>query len=268
MAMRAEAEAAAGLWDRISEDVERLGPDDWSKPTPCERWDVHDLIAHLPAIQTLFDGSAEQPQPPEGWAPDAELSPLNAWTELGVVARRGWDQRQLLDEIAVSKAGHVARLEAAEPDAECLGPLGQTTEAVLFRTRMVDLWVHVQDLSLALTDKADTADASPAARYAWDSILNRVPALAVKRAGASDGARLRLTIDEPLGFDRVLQVVDGRASWTDDGGADDEIRAHPVAFTLVVAGRGTPERWREDGLLEWRGELADAFLRRARIFAS
>lgn len=272
MAMRAEAQAASELWDRIRETVEGLGPDDWSRPTPCERWDVHDLVAHLPAVQTLFDGSAEQPPTPEGWEPDPGLSPIDTWTEAGVVARRGWTPAQLLDEIAVARAGHLARLEAADPAGQCQGPLGKTTEEVLFRTRMLDLWIHVQDLALALNGKPDTADASAAARATWDTMLSRVPALSVKRAGAVDGQRLRLVIDEPLGFDRVLAVEDGRAGWTDGDAPERDatplVRAHPVGFALLVTGRGSPEEWRDAGLLEWRGDLAEAFVRRARIFGA
>ncbi|MEW5830399.1 MAG: maleylpyruvate isomerase family mycothiol-dependent enzyme [Chloroflexota bacterium] len=26
--------------------IQSLGPDDWSRPTPCTEWDVHDMVAH------------------------------------------------------------------------------------------------------------------------------------------------------------------------------------------------------------------------------
>ena len=32
--------------DRFLVLIESLGPEDWSKPTPCTAWDVHDMVAH------------------------------------------------------------------------------------------------------------------------------------------------------------------------------------------------------------------------------
>lgn len=33
-------------FDRLIRVLERLAPDDWSKPTACTEWDVHDVVAH------------------------------------------------------------------------------------------------------------------------------------------------------------------------------------------------------------------------------
>lgn len=227
---------------------------------------MHDLVAHFAGVQTFFDGTAEQPEPPEGWEPEAGLSKIDTWTERGVVARRGWTREQLLDEIAVAAEGHVARLESKDPDDECFGPFGQTTERDLFATRMLDMWVHVQDLAIALGDKLDTSDRSAAARVSVERMLGRVPIITVKHAGAGDGDRLRVVLDEPLPHDAVVAVTGGRGAWTQDGGADAEVRGNPVAFALLLSGRGSAEGWRDDGLLDWHGELAESFVRRARIF--
>jgi uncharacterized protein (TIGR03083 family) len=32
--------------DRFLTLIESLGPEEWSKPTPCTAWDVHDMVAH------------------------------------------------------------------------------------------------------------------------------------------------------------------------------------------------------------------------------
>ena len=89
------ADAAEDLWQRIITLAESIPDDAWHRPTPCERWDVHDVVAHLPAVQHLFDGGPQH-QPPDGWQPPDGLTGLDVWTEAGVVARRGWPKEQLL----------------------------------------------------------------------------------------------------------------------------------------------------------------------------
>jgi uncharacterized protein (TIGR03083 family) len=268
MGMQAEARSAAELWDRIERAAHALEPADLDKPTPCARWSVRDLVAHLGGLQTMLDESAPQPESPDGWAPDPQLSPLDAWTEAGVAARRAWPFEWVLDELAVAKAGHVARLESADPDAEAAGPLGQSNERKLYGVRMFDLWVHVQDLAVALGGKPDWDDDSVAARDAWEHIFGALPYVAVKKAGAQEAQRLRVTLDQPAPSDRVLAVTGGRAAWDDAGeGAPDTVRAHPAALALLLAGRGTPEEWRADGVLDWEGPFAAAFVERGRVFS-
>lgn len=271
MAMRAEAAAAAELWDEIRAVAGRLSPEDLARPTPCPRWSVKDILAHMSGLQTAWDGSAPQPDLPDVWTPPAELTGLDAFTEVSVVARRDWTLAQLLKEIDVAKAGHVARLEGAEPGDDAMGPFGPTTMAKLHGTRMFDLWCHVQDIRLALGEKADTEASTLAGRDGARYMFASLPVIAAKRVGLTDGQRLAVRVGDggPDAPDGVLEVVDGRARWADaDGadGADDAVEATRGTLLLVLAGRRTPEDWRDDGVLSWRGELGEAFVRRARVF--
>lgn len=265
MAMRDEAGAAAALWDEIKALGESLGSDDWTRPTPCARWSVKDVFAHMAGLQTAFDGSGPQPEMPEGWQVPEELSGLDAFTEAGVVARRDWSVAQVLAEVDLAKSGHVARLEAAAPDDEAMGPFGPTTVANLHGTRMFDLWCHLQDVRLAVGQKADVELSTEAGRQAARYIFGGLPRMAVKRVGMSEGERLAMRVDGAVALDGVIAVADGRAGWT-EGEADDRVQAASGALLLVLAGRRAPEDWRADGVLAWQGELGDAFVRRARVF--
>lgn len=269
MAMRAEAAAAAELWDEIATLADSLVADEWARPTPCPRWSVQDVFAHMSGLQTQFDGSAPQPTPPDGWTPPDGLGPLDAWTEAGVVARRGWSRAQVREEIALAREGNIATLEAADPEAETVGPRGPTTMRALYGVRMFDLWTHVQDIAIATGRAVDTAAGSAAARDGGRYIFGAVPVLAAKRAGLTEGQRLRIVLTGGDEFDGVVDVVDGRARWADDpraGVPDGEVRAAPGAFTLLLAGRRSPEDWRADGVLDWSGAAGEAFVTRARVF--
>ncbi|MFP5298666.1 MAG: maleylpyruvate isomerase family mycothiol-dependent enzyme [Actinomycetota bacterium] len=39
--------AAAYQYAALAEELKSLGADDWSRPTDCDRWDVHAIVAHL-----------------------------------------------------------------------------------------------------------------------------------------------------------------------------------------------------------------------------
>lgn len=270
MAMRAEAAAAAELWDEVRAMATRLTPADLARATPCARWSVKDVLAHMSGLQTAWDGSGPQPEPPPGWTPPAELSGLDAFTEVGVVARRDWNHAQLLHEIDLAKAGHVARLEQSDAETEAMGPFGPTTMAKLHGTRMFDLWTHVQDIRLALGEKVEADASSAAGQHGARYVFAGLPAVAAKRVGMTDGRRLALRVHEPVPIDGVLEVVEGRAVWAQDDASEpaDRVEAAPGVLALLLAGRRSPEEWRADGLLSWTGELGETFVRRARIFGS
>lgn len=260
------AEAAGRLWDRVLAEVDGLDDAAWASSTPCPDWSVRDLVAHLAGIQTGFDGGP-QPAPPPGWTPPAGATPIDAWTAAGVAARSDRSTRELLDELRAARDGHIARLHAADPDATANGPTGPTTERGLFVNRVWDVWLHLQDLRDALGREVEADDMSAEAGYAAEYALGLVPWLFVKRAGAGDGACLRVTVTAPLDHDGVLAVEAGRARWSSDADpGDDLVRAAPGALALLTVGRGTPQRWRDAGALEWSGQLGRDFVERARIF--
>lgn len=268
MAMRAEAAATAELWDEIRALATRLSPGDLARETPCPRWSVKDVLAHMSGLQTAWDGSGPQPEPPADWTVPAELNGLDAFTEVGVVARRDWNLAQLVHEIDLAKAGHVARLEQSDADADAMGPFGPTTMGKLHGTRMFDLWSHVQDIRLALGEKVDADASSVAGQHGARHVFNSLPVIAAKRVGLTEGQRLGVRVHEPVPIDGVLEVVAGRAGWAQGDAAepDDRVEAAPGVLALLLAGRRDPQEWRADGLLSWSGELGEAFVRRARVF--
>jgi uncharacterized protein (TIGR03083 family) len=261
------AAAAAGLWDRVAVLVDGLDPADWERPTPCPGWDVRDVVGHLSGIQVGFDAGVAEP-PPDGWEPDPSASPLDAWAEAGVAARRAWDRARLRVELDDARRGHVARLAAVEDwSAQADGPLGRTTEDGLFQVRMFDVWVHLQDLRVALGLPVEHDDTSPGARAAHGYVAGLVPWLYVRKAGAQEHATMRVALGPPLDVDTVVEVSMGRGRLNPD--ADPGICAvtgSPSALTLLCAGRSDAEALRAAGFLDWSGPRGEEFVARARLF--
>lgn len=260
--------AVRALWDELVGLTEDLDEADWGRPTPCPAWTVGELITHCAAAQFEFDRSAPRPDPPPDWTPPADAHVLDAWTARQVAARSGWTPAQRLAELRTAAHGHVARVNAVEDwAAPTPGPLGETTEAGLLAVRCYDLWVHLQDLREALGLPTPAATELAAATLAYRYAADLAGWLFARRAGASEGATMALRLGAPLGLDTVLEVRDGRGRHS--RGADPGVCAvtgHPAAFTLLVSGRGHPERWRELGLLDWSGPRGEEFVACARVF--
>ncbi|MPZ73051.1 MAG: maleylpyruvate isomerase family mycothiol-dependent enzyme [Nitriliruptorales bacterium] len=260
--------AMAGLWRQAVDLAESLDTQAWGRQVPwTPAWTVADLVSHLSGLQSMMNGES-QPAAPAPVEVTEGGSPFDHAMAGTVAARRGWTPAQRLDELHRVSEAHVATL-AATTDwlEETQGPVGTTTKDGLFRVRAFDVWVHLQDLREALGLPVDVDDASDGAAAAHQYVLGLVPWMFAKRVGASEGATLRVTLGPPLDHDSVLAVVQRRATWdpTADPG-EDLVNGSPGALTLLVAGRGTAQRWRHAGALAWAGARGGQFAERARLF--
>ena len=256
------------LWDTVIATVAALPAEQWDADVPwCPGWSVGDLVGHLGGLQAGFNGDP-QPQPPAEWAAPADASPLDQVVGSMVAARSTWTPEQRLEELQRAAKDHTAALGAiTDWSAETTGPLGPTTYEGLYRVRAFDVWVHLQDLREAVGLAVNVHDTTAAAAAAYDHVLGIVPWLYGKRAGAPEGSTLRIELGAPLHHDSVLHMVQGRARW--DPAADPGdclVSATPAAFTLLTSGRGTPQRWRDAGVLSWAGGRGEDFVTRARMF--
>lgn len=262
------AEAMADLWEQATQLAESLEPDDWSRPVPwTPAWTVADLVSHLGGLQAALNGEP-QPNPPEGWEPPPTGSPFDQAMAWPVQARRSWDPPRRLEELRRAAADHVAALRDTTDWLEVTeGPAGPTTRDGLFHSRAFDVWVHLQDLLEALDRPLGLRDASQGAAACHHFVLGLVPWMFVKRAGAQEGATMRVALGPPLEHDNVLCVTEGRATWdqTADPG-ECSVTGLPAGLTLLVTGRATPQRWRDEGALDWTGPRGEEFVERARMF--
>jgi uncharacterized protein (TIGR03083 family) len=258
----------AGLWEQATTLVDDLGDDDWVRPVPwTPAWTVADLVSHLGGLQSALNGDP-QPEPPRGFQPPSTGSPFDQAMAGPIEARRSWDPQHRRDELHRAATAHVAALGRTSDWLEVTdGPAGPTTHDGLFHIRAFDVWVHLQDLAEALGQPVGLGDTSEGAAACHNYVLGLVPWLFGKRAAAPEGATLRVTLGPPLEHDSVLRVTAGRATWdpTADPG-DCFVEGLPAGLTLLVTGRGTPRRWRDEGALDWGGGRGEEFAERARMF--
>ncbi|GAB3888816.1 maleylpyruvate isomerase family mycothiol-dependent enzyme [Terrabacter terrigena] len=179
--------------------------------TECPGWTVKDQIAHVVGSEKSFAGLPRVEVP----VPDYPhlRSDFARFVEVDVEARRGRSGREIVAELAEFHPRHMAELRASEADLDTViggffGP--DTTFGQYLHRRIVDAWVHEQDLRSAL-DRPGNLDSPGAATFTAD-ILAALPRIAARAAGVGAGHAVVIDVSGPVVARDGVRVVTG-----DDG---------------------------------------------------
>lgn len=131
--------------------VDRLGPQDWDRPSPCEGWTALDVLGHLTTSLgmglALFAG--EQPTWPEADRP-ADLvdgEPAAVYASVAERCRTAF--------------------EGADLDVEMDTPMGRRTVADRLAFPAIDLYVHAWDMATAAGFDVEVPDTVVAFAHAY-----------------------------------------------------------------------------------------------------
>ena len=183
----------------------------WERATCLPGWTVRDVAAHIIGTEELLAGRPV-PDVPESVTSAAHVrNPIGALNERWVESMRADAPEAVLARfraITAERAAALAEMSQADFDADAMTPVGQATYGRFMRVRAFDCWYHELDLRDAL--EAPGFEGGPRAELAYAEISGAIPVLVGKRAGAPDGARVRLELTGDL--ERTVNVaVDGRA---------------------------------------------------------
>lgn len=226
--------------DSFLDLVSGLDESDWARPTDLPGWRVHDVVAHLAHLESVMAGG-EQP-------PRVEVQPaahvhgeMGTYTEAGVLARAERSPRELVDELAESvreRADYLQEHPIIDPSgpSDGFGAIMGWSWATLLSNRVLDVWMHEQDVRRAVGRPGgfDTA----AADHAANMMAATLPVVFAKRAGAPAGSTLLLDATGPDGRVVMVEVgADGRAALVEQEPADPTVRLTlSVEDWLILAG--------------------------------
>lgn len=186
--------------------------DDFDLQTECPGWTVKDQIAHIVGAEKSFSGLPR----PQLTVPDYPhlRSEFARFVEVDVEARRGVTGRDVVAELAEFHPRRMAELRASEADVDTViggffGP--DTTFGEHLHRRIVDAWVHEQDIRAAL-DRPGNLDSASAAVFTAD-ILAALPRIASRVADIGAGHAVVLDVSGPVlarGGVRICVGEDGR----------------------------------------------------------
>jgi uncharacterized protein (TIGR03083 family) len=226
-------------YQRVTDAVDALQPEDWARPTDCTEWDVRQLVAHIVGMTKLFSTPLEVIR--QMRAANARQQPgqasIDALTALQVEERQQFSPEELRAELhrvgprAAKGRRRIPGLLRHRhiPEPELVNGLPETwsvgylTDVILTR----DPWMHRLDLARATSrEPVFTAD--------HDGIL---VADVVAEWARRHGQPYRLQLTGPAG-----------GSWSSGEGGE-EIVMDAADFCRVISGRPGPAGGQPRGLL-------------------
>lgn len=196
-----------GAIDMLGRD---LGDPEWDLPSECPGWTVRDVLSHLIGVERDLLGD---PSPP----PLTELPPhvdneIGARNEAWVEPRRSRPGREVLEEFRDVTARRLADLRSwpgSRFDEIGPSPVGEVPYREFMRVRVMDCWVHEQDIRVATGRPGH--DSGPAAELSLDRLVSAIPFIVGKQAGAPEGSSVRFTLQGSSARSIDVVVRDGRA---------------------------------------------------------
>jgi uncharacterized protein (TIGR03083 family) len=242
--------ACVDIWRSACDDLSGLARSvdelAWSFPTDLPGWSVHDVMAHCLAIESELAGHPPLTAEVDPDAPHIR-NPRGIYTERGVVARRGYSKLRLIDEFDEAVERRAALLAAQPLDDPTGRPAILPGDvdwdwATLLRNRIVDIWVHDQDIRRAVGKPGDQDTA--AAAFVQDVFGHALPYVLAKRVGASPGTSMVVDVTGPVSAVYAVAVNDERRGVAIDG--DDiepsvRLTLSTETFAMLAAGRRDPD---------------------------
>jgi len=226
---------SVAAWRHAIESVlsigRQLSDPEWSSPTECPKWTVKDQYAHLIGAERWM--AAGHPLPEEG---------IEAWAAAPVAARRDTPPAAILDELREVYERRLVDLDRTglDPDQPIHLADGRAgTLDLLLRIRVLDAWVHEQDIRRAV-GRPGNLD-SPGAAIAGDLFVIALPRIVAKSAKAPPGSTFRLTTTGEVGVDVAVTVDrNNRGTLVAPGRpALAHLTMAWEAYTRLSAGRGS-----------------------------
>ncbi|MEV6793699.1 maleylpyruvate isomerase family mycothiol-dependent enzyme [Streptomyces sp. NPDC051320] len=199
--------------EAISELVGPLVEGEWNRGTPCPNWSVRDIVSHIIGMESEQLGD---PRPIHSLPRDLfhVKTEHQRYMEMQVDVRRHHTAPEMTADLeyTIIRRSRQLRDESRAPDTLVRAPLGteHTLEKAL-RMRAFDVWVHEQDLRTTLRMPGHLD--SPGAQVARDFLVEALPKVVAKDAGAPANSAIVLDVTGAVEFMRTVRVdADGRGT--------------------------------------------------------
>ena len=226
-------------FDAVLGLCDELGPTDWDVATACPGWSVKDNVVHIIGTEAMLLGRPT----PEVELPDDlphVRNDIGRFNEQWITAYRATPPGQVVADLAETIAARRAELAGMDQtafDAESFTPAGPDTYGRFMRIRVMDMWMHEQDIREVVGRPGHDGGAAP--EFALDEMTGALGFVVGKRAGAPAGTSVRFELTGPAARRvdvevgeraRVVEAVDGSPTVT--------LAMPALLFTRLCGGRG------------------------------
>jgi len=197
-------------WESIDQTLRPRSPEVYDLPTPCPGWNVRDVLGHLVGFELMGRG---EPVPlHEGPWPDYVKNPLGEINEAFVERYRSSSGAEVLDLFRdTARQSLVALRRRSDAEWEKVGwsPEGERPYHRFQETRVLDSWVHLQDIRDALLEPTD--DHGPGEEIVVNRVEVALPFVLGKKVQAPEGVLVQINLSGRLARTILLGVQSGRA---------------------------------------------------------
>lgn len=239
-------------WISISELCQPLTEAQWKTATACPGWSVQDNVSHLIGIERTLMGL--EPTVHRSSPRDYVKNALGETNEHEVDSRRALAGAEILAEWNDITTRRTSALVAADQTyfaTVAKTPLGTATVADFLKLRVLDCWIHEQDIRRALDIPGH--ESGPTAELTIDRLMGTLPIVIGKRAATPEGESVNFHITGPVSRSQFITVLNGRAAVVDAP----PVRIRTIfsidsnTFVALATGRTTAEeaasRWSATG---------------------
>ncbi|MEO8163726.1 MAG: maleylpyruvate isomerase family mycothiol-dependent enzyme [Ilumatobacteraceae bacterium] len=201
-------------WTSIGDLCAPLTEEQWKTPTACPGWSVQDNVSHLIGIERGMTGmkTTEHQSEPREYVKNA----IGQSNENEVDSRRSLTGAQVLNEWNEIVKLRTTALYAADESyfaTAAKTPLGPGSVADFLQLRVLDCWIHEQDIRRALSVPGH--ESGPAAESTIDRLLRTLPMVIGKRAATPEGESVNFQVTGPIVRSLFMTVTSGRAAVVD-----------------------------------------------------
>ena len=227
-----------------------LTEEQWKTSTDCPGWTVQDNISHLIGIERMLLGKpATEHRAPKF---DYIKNPIGEHNEHEIDARRSLSGSEVFTEWKATVEERANQLRQADAEyfaRPMMMPTGPGTLGDFLDIRILDIWIHDQDIRRALGLSGNHG--GPCAEHTIDRLIRTLPIVIGKRAATPEGKTVAIIITGAVKRTIYITVIDGRAKIVSDAPHDllCEISLDSTAFTALATGRknATEVSWTSAG---------------------
>ena len=234
----------------LSELGAQLTEAQWKLPSDCPGWTVQDNLSHIVAYESAESGGARTSHQAPKF--DYVRNPIGEANENEIDSRRSLTGAQVLSEWNEVAARRLNLLRTADESyfaKEVMTPTGPGTTADFLHIRVLDCWVHEQDMRRAVDIPGHLS--GPAAEHTIDRLIRTLPIVVGKRAATPEGESVSITITGAVQRTIYISVTEGRANIVASAPAKllCEISLDSTVFTALATGRkqSTELNWTSTG---------------------
>ena len=216
-----------------------LTEEEWARDTDCPGWSVQDHLSHIIGTERTILGHPAPDHDPgdKPWV----RNPIGASNEVHVDYRRSWPPSRVLEEfreVAAERIRGLRSLTQEELSGESWTPIGPGTVADLLAIRVMDMWVHEQDIRRAVGRPGGLE--GPVAEHCFGRHASALPYVVGKKVAPPDGTTVVFEVTGPAGGTVAVAMEGKRANRLDQVPASPTVRLTMdlETFNRLCTGRG------------------------------